>query len=30
MKALHERCFLPIHVYDVATSRPLAVLLLIR
>src|SRR5262245_2174154 len=22
-----ERCFLPIHVYDVATSRPLAVLL---
>jgi hypothetical protein len=23
----HERCFLPIHVYDTATSRPVAVLL---
>jgi hypothetical protein len=22
-----ERCFLPIHVYDTATSRPVAVLL---
>jgi DDE family transposase len=22
-----ERCFLPIHVYDTATSRPIAVLL---
>ena len=23
----HERCFLPIHVYDTATSRPMAMLL---
>jgi len=23
----YERCFLPIHVYDTATSRPVAVLL---